>query len=1758
MTDDTFIQSFFNWALVRSPDGTETPFWNDELRRGYAHSQSALVLAAVELGKTLFESAEYAARNRDNHWYVYDLYKTYLMRDPDSGGWAAWESLVPSIGRESVRRGFEDSIEFANLMATMTPNGSVSSNPASLITALVDPRNQVANGMLTRDAVWSLPIVSLPGRSGLDLGLSLSYSSMVWTRSGPYIHFDEDNGSPSPGFRLDFPRIQRKVFDTQTNLKSYLLIIPGGGRIELRQVGASNVYEAGDSSYMQLIEGGQLLLRSTDGTQLTYQELNNEWRCIQVKDRNGNYLTVNRNSHGQIATVIDTLGRTVTFNYDSNWNLTSITQVWNGQTFTWVTFGWGTQIIQPSFGTLRVVGVASSATIPVITQVNLPDGSHYNFEYTTSGQASVIRRYRSDNVQAQYTVYQYESTTSDCPRLSQMRVWAADWTGINGVPAEVTTYFAVDGDGACRMTAPDGTIYKEYYGTGWQKGLSTTSEIWSGGVKQKWTTTAWTQDNTSVSYEVNPRVTETNVYDNANNRRRTTTSYYPTTSFSLVSDIFEYDVNATTLLRQTHFNYNLNSVYTDRRIVGLVTGKYIFDGSGALKYFDVFDYDYGGGSLIDTPQPPTQHDPAYNVSYIAGRGNLSLVRHTDANDPANQPVHDTVYGYNINGSLTSVTDPLWHQSSMSYTDSFSDNVSRNTFAYPTTLTDADGFSSYVQYNFDFGAKTRTEGPPPGGQAQGAIQTVTYDSIGRVERTTTVNNGGYIKYVYGPNYAQSFSTVNNLQDEAYSIQIFDGVGRVVLEGANHPGSSGGYRGVWTQYDPMGRVVRKSNPTEINAGWITYGDDSAGWVFIYTPSYDWKGRVLTTYNEDGTYSTVEYSGCGCAGGEVVTLTDEGTIDGGVAKRRQQKIYSDVLGRTVKTEILNWQGGSVYSATVTSYNARDQVTQIRQYAGAVGSGTYQDTTLTYDGYGRLQTKHVPEENAGTYTSWTYNNDGTINTVTDARGATTTFGYAGTNRHLVKSLTRTLSGSQTINSNYNYDAAGNRTSMTDSLGSVSYSYDQLSRMSSESRTLSGEWAGTYTFNYEYNLANQLTSLSIPFRSQQIGYNFDTAGRLSGVTASGFSGIHNEWPNYPTQTLTSFASNISYRAWGGVKSMTYGNTTSEQTTYDANLRPITYTLSNMNYTNSTVYPSPNYSTMSWSYGYFDDGRVEHAWDSTNNWFDRAFKYDHVGRIKEASTFRRARDLAPFPAVNYHDPYYQSISYDAWNHSSRTGKLFSGELTDVPTYVNNRRNDFQYDAAGNTTFDASYTHTFDAVGAVTRSVSSSMVGDADQFPYQPRLEITQLYSGDQQPQRREQVSRGVLYDEYGNISSTYEDTQTTSYLTSTVLGGLTLVELGLGYKTNIYALGRRIARDNSGAGPQGVTFEHHNPVMGSWVTSEGHSSYRVTGREERDLRGSELPLSNPYTYAQSYIDYKFGEPLFIEGGDPFNYSSGLTMDGLPVSESQLAHMMDTGAAVGGLFAGGQFLGALDFTGHGRMGMEYLRGDFGSIRIETWVDEGRGDWHSSSVSTDDEPGFTDESNVLGVVNVYAEKHFQFVSAAFNPAQGGGRRGQSPQKTSDPRSIFDKFVNRNPACAKIVQAAGDKLGLGNYLETPWKIVDTNPIYDQPDVIPNQSDAKLSVPRAYFDAHPFWNAVTMTRREGNKIVRGGTYLGEGYAYSWMGIDERPWFRKVNNSERVRGAILFDESLHNYFAEDHPELVRLLGVDTKGKDPGMGLQIWIRGGCK
>src|SRR5258705_13669569 len=130
----------------------------------------------------------------------------------------------------------------------------------------------------------------------------------------------------------------------------------------------------------------------------------------------------------------------------------------------------------------------------------------------------------------------------------------------------------------------------------------------------------------------------------------------------------------------------------------------------------------------------------------------------------------------------------------------------------------------------------------------------------MKAVTTTNNKAYSRYVYGPNYLESFGTINTIADESYSLRVVDGFGRVTLAAGNHPGSSGGYSARNTIYDAMGRAIKQSNPTETTSAWLPTGDDVVGW-FYTQQTYDWKGRPLVTTNTDLTTKEGSYSGCGC---------------------------------------------------------------------------------------------------------------------------------------------------------------------------------------------------------------------------------------------------------------------------------------------------------------------------------------------------------------------------------------------------------------------------------------------------------------------------------------------------------------------------------------------------------------------------------------------------------------------------------------------------------------------------------------------------------------------------------------------------------------------------------------------------------------------------------------------------------------------------------------------------------------------------------
>src|SRR5260370_16231205 len=451
------------------------------------------------------------------------------------------------------------------------------------------------------------------------------------------------------------------------------MIAPSGGRVELRQVGASNLYQSVDSSYL-LLDASTMTLRTTDGTQLSYWWMGNDYQCKQIKDRNGNYISVNYDVNGRVDTVVDTLARTIKFNYDSN-GLSTITQTWtiNGaaQTHTWAAFTYANQTIQTNFSGLTVIGTANNSTLKLLTHVTLADGSHFNFDYTSWGQVWKISSYATDNHLLNYRSYNLplnnSTTQSDCPRFTERHDWAENWNRDgSGNAQEVVTAYAVPSSATIpgtsqtgtltQVTLPDYTYHKIYFGSAgaspaWQSGLPLLTETYdAGNTKQRWVATSWTQDDTNVAYPLNPRATETNIYDPAGNHARTRVDYATFnlpdgTSCRYPQDTYEYQADATTVLRRTHTDYNMSWTYTNLRIIGLPSAKYLCDGaqgevpcndsSGASLFSKVaFQYDESGS--IQGTDAPVQHD---TTNYPP----TSFPCHANLSTPTTPHVHNTLH-----------------------------------------------------------------------------------------------------------------------------------------------------------------------------------------------------------------------------------------------------------------------------------------------------------------------------------------------------------------------------------------------------------------------------------------------------------------------------------------------------------------------------------------------------------------------------------------------------------------------------------------------------------------------------------------------------------------------------------------------------------------------------------------------------------------------------------------------------------------------------------------------------------------------------------------------------------------------------------------------------------------------------------------------------------------------------------------------------------------------------------------------------------
>ncbi len=1453
-------------------DGNLSTSWNSgnypqqwiqlDLGQIYAVSQIRLNISQVPNGQTTHEI--YGGPNPESLVLLRTLNGTTQSEQ--------WLELAFSPGADNIR--------YLRIVTNTSPSWvawseiEIYGNPSlggvnnfSAKNERLDPVNETGEtgeDLLSGNFNFSLPVVGLAGRSGLDLGLELTYNSLVWTKSGSSVYFNADNGNPAPGFRLGFPTIQSKYFSTQANKYAYLLITPSGSRVELRQVGNTNTYESADSSYLQLSDNNSdnsLIMKTSDGTQLTFGLGGlGDWLCIKIRDRNGNLITVNYNANGTLNFIIDTAGRVITFNYLSG-NLNSITQPWtvggSTVTHTWAKFDYKSQTIQTNFvnsngGVLTVKGPQNNQSINVLSNVTLADSSSFDFSYTSWGQIYQIKKNAPDgHTLLSYTSYNLPVDNStaqqDCPRFTERHDWAQNWNGdTNGVGAAseeaVTKYSIALNSGVGTVTMPS-VVYnsstsiitseKEYFATeSWKRGLPVKTETYSNNVLMRTVTTEWTQDDESLPYQVNPRPKETKSFDLQMNQRRTTFHY---ATFGLPDEVEEFGSTtgtAETLLRRSETDYKLEEPYLSRRIIGLPKEQRIKDANGSLLSKQTFDYDLGGEYLV-SQGTPTQYE---DVGYIE-RGNLCRVNNWDVKSPSVNDPSDIAKalksetGYNRTGSVIFTRDSQGHTAKISYADSNNGNTS----AYPTMVTppvegaeSPASFSSKTEYNYDMGLPTVVTNP------KGAILTNAYDSLtGRLQKTSS-NNGGYTRFVYSPNGMQldSYTLLDTGVEEEYSGSISDGAGRTIQSISKLPGSQDSYRGQKSVYDVLGRFWKQSNPIEIGSDWNPAGIDKpetggTGWVYS-EQRYDWNGRPTDSINVEGTKRTISYTDV--AGGEQVITTDE--------LGRQQRTMSDVLGRVMRSEVL--KDGNVYSSMTTDYNELGQVRSVEQFKtgvynnGYCPTGVCQQTAMTYDGYGRLESKKLPiQENP---TTSIYNSDGTVYRMTDAQGATATYTYNV--RGQVKKIVyrQSVSSSSTTNRmiepptpdpsvtptpgvtpsatvtptpgvtpsatvtptpgvsptpmatpdtptvEFDYDVAGNRKWMTDGLGRVDYDYDTWSRLKNERRRFNingvsnpSSADGSYTISYGYNLAGMLKNITDPFNST-INYTYDSAGQLTDVKgAAPFAGI------------TNYATGITYRAWGATSHIDYGNSRKLDITYNKMLQPNSYTIPGV---------------MQKTYEYYSDGMVKSSTDGLDNRFDRSYKYDHVGRVIEALSGAESRGGA---ATNDR-PYKQTFEYDEQSHIVKRPfyRIWTQNKNDTYdlTFRGGRSTTWQYDKNGNL-------------------MNTNSILDGVQYDYNTagqtvhthsnQSDVTQSFDGDGQVVKR-------IITDYVNRDSDNQPVTGVSYNIHSSLLGQDITELrtdGKKARTFVYAGGKVLAWQlQNSDGSQYVGWEHRDP---------SNASFRETG-----------------------------------------------------------------------------------------------------------------------------------------------------------------------------------------------------------------------------------------------------------------------------------------------------------------------------------------------
>jgi RHS repeat-associated protein len=412
-----------------------------------------------------------------------------------------------------------------------------------------------------------------------------------------------------------------------------------------------------------------------------------------------------------------------------------------------------------------------------------------------------------------------------------------------------------------------------------------------------------------------------------------------------------------------------------------------------------------------------------------------------------------------------------------------------------------------------------------------------------------------------------------------------------------------------------------------------------------------------------------------------------------------------------------------TLYSYDALGNLLRVEQHGDTTDSTKWRIRTFTYDSLSRLLTANNPESGL---ISYTYDKDGELlqktspaPNVLPPTTATQTVSYCYDELHRV---TGKGYGTQTCPLatpvvTYTYDlgtnAKGHLTSLTDQAGTASYTYDSMGRLTAETRVLTGanNLAISKSLSYDYNLDGSFYKLHYP-SGNVVTYTTSAAGRALAAIDGGNN--------------INYVTNATYGADGSLAGFISGNSTAfsgitNKFLYTPRLQPCRMIASIGGTLPALCGDTAHGNLLDLGYDFHlgngatgaDNGNVfgiTNYKDSTRN---QTFTYDVLNRLATAQN--AGTDCSVLVLQNKTKFWGNSYVYDAWgNLLQKNVTKCSAEglvvTADVRNWIHASGTDYQYDVAGNMTFNATpptQNYTYDQENRLTGAAGYAYTYDAD-------------------------------------------------------------------------------------------------------------------------------------------------------------------------------------------------------------------------------------------------------------------------------------------------------------------------------------------------------------------------------------------------------------------------------------------------------------------